>query len=294
MRCIHYSLLIALLSATAASGQPFPLQDATWQGIESTISGLDTFQQVLCGDTLINGRMYAPVLGIDGQTGDTTYLAAVRSDGLRSFFVRPSEVQDHLLYDFSLEAGAEVTLEYVPFQGSTTLKVANVATVGTGADTRTVINFVPNGGLQETWIGGVGSLSGPLNRGILNPSVYSELHCFRLADTLSYASVNTAQCSFSFDCPTVVSTKSQGQRNSISVYPTLPVEGQVWVENRSGKPHSATLYSALGQPLRSWHQLGYGRHELQLPELSPGLFLLSLRELNKKTAPQYFKLIIPK
>lgn len=289
-----FLLCFALLFATAVSGQSFPAQDATWQGFRSTIAGLDTFRQALCGDTLINGRMYAPVLGIDDQTGHATYLAAVRSDGLRSFFVRPSEVQEHLLYDFSLETGAEVTLEYIPFPGSTTLKVASVATVGTGADTRTVINFVPHGGLQETWIGGVGSLSGPLNRGILNPSVYSELHCFRLADSLSYATVNTAQCSFSFDCPTVASTKSHGQRNSISVYPTLPIEGQVWVDNRSGTLLSATLYSALGQPLRSWHQLGYGQQRLQLPGLSPGLFLLSLRALNEKTPLQYFKLIIPR
>jgi len=63
-------------------------------------------------------------------------------------------------------------LEFVEFPGSTMLKVGSVATVGSGADARTVINFVPTNGLQETWISGVGSLAGPLYRGLLNPSEY--------------------------------------------------------------------------------------------------------------------------
>ncbi len=244
-------LWIALLSARPATGQSFPVQDAAWQGFRSNIAGLDTFRQVACGDTLIDGRHYTPMLSISPDSGDTTYLAAVRSTGVRSFFVRPGETQEYLLYDFSLQAGDEIMLEYVEFSGSTQLKVASVTTVGSGGQLRTVINFVPTNGLQETWISGVGSLAGPLYLGLLNPSEYAELQCFRLADTLAYSSVDDAQCTFSFDCPVMVSATAMEQLGQVQVFSTLPSDGRVWVANTSSQVLSATLVSALDQPIRS-------------------------------------------
>lgn len=291
---IAFILWIALLSARPATGQSFPVQDAAWQGFRSNIAGLDTFRQVACGDTLISGRHYTPMLSISPDSGDTTYLAAVRSTSVRSFFVRPGETEEHLLYDFSLQAGDEIMLEYVEFSGSTQLKVASVTTVGLGGQLRTVINFVPTNGLQETWVSGVGSLAGPLYRGLLNPSEYSELQCFRLADTLAYSTVDDAQCTFSFSCPVIVSTTAIGPPVQARVFPTLPSDGRVWVANTSNQVLSATLFSALGQPLRSWAGLVPGRHELQLPDLSSGLYILQLQEPNKNIYLQHFKLIIPR
>jgi hypothetical protein len=291
---IAFILWIALLSARPATGQSFPVQDAAWQGVRSNIAGLDTFRQVACGDTLIAGRHYTPMLSISPDSGDTTYLAAVRSTGVRSFFVRPGETQEYLLYDFSLQVGDEIMLEFVEFSGSTMLKVASVVTVGSGADARTVINFVPTNGLQETWISGVGSLAGPLYRGLLNPSEYSELQCFRLTDTLAYNTVDEAQCTFSFNCPVIVSTTATGPPVQAQVFPTLPSDGRVWVANNSNQVLSATLFSAIGQPLQSWAGLGPGRHELQLPGLSSGLYVLQLQEPNKNIYLQHFKLIIPR
>lgn len=291
---IAFILWIALLSARPATGQSFPVQDAAWQGFRSNIAGLDTFRQVACGDTLISGRHYTPMLSISPDSGDTTYLAAVRSTSVRSFFVRPGETEEHLLYDFSLQAGDEIMLEYVEFSGSTQLKVASVTTVGSGGQLRTVINFVPTNGLQETWVSGVGSLAGPLYRGLLNPGEYSELQCFRLADTLAYSTVDDAQCTFSFSCPVIVSTSATGPPVQARVFPTLPSDGRVWVANTSNQVLSATLFSALGQPLRSWAGLVPGRHELQLPDLSSGLYILQLQEPNKNIYLQHFKLIIPR
>jgi hypothetical protein len=140
----------------------------------------------------------------------------------------------------------------------------------------------------------VGSLAGPLYRGLLNPSEYAELQCFRLADTLAYSSVDDAQCAFSFDCPVMVSTTAIEQPVQARVFPTLPSEGRVWVANTSDQVLSATLVSALGQPLRSWAGLSPGRHELQLPDLSSGLYVLQLKEPNKNIYLQHFKLIIPR
>jgi hypothetical protein len=291
---IAFILWLALLSARPVTGQSFPVQDAAWQGFRSNIAGLDTFRQVACGDTLIGGRQYTPMLSISPDNGDTSYLAAVRSTGVRSFFVRPGETQEYLLYDFSLQAGDEIMLEFVEFSGSTMLKVGSVVTVGSGANARTVINFVPTNGLQETWISGVGSLAGPLYRGLLNPSEYSELQCFRLADTLAYSSVDDAQCAFSFDCPVIVSTTMVEPPGQVQVFPTLPSDGRVWVVNTGNQVLSATLVSALGQPLRSWAGLSPGRHELQLPDLSSGLYVLHLQEPNKNIYLQHFKLIIPR
>lgn len=273
---IAFILWIALLSARPATGQSFPVQDAAWQGFRSNIAGLDTFRQVACGDTLISGRHYTPMLSISPDSGDTTYLAAVRSTSVRSFFVRPGETEEHLLYDFSLQAGDEIMPEYVEFSGSTQLKVASVTTTGSGGQLRTVINFVPTNGLQETWVSGVGSLAGPLYRGLLNPGEYSELQCFRLADTLAYSTVDDAQCTFSFSCPVIVSTTAIGPPVQARVFPTLPSDGRVWIANTSNQVLSATLFSALGQPLRSWAGLVPGRHELQLPDLSSGLYILQL------------------
>lgn len=275
---------MGICAAPVLSGQYFPQGDAAWQGFSSSIAGTDTFQQALCGDTLIGGQQYQQLLSVTAT--DTVFAAGLRVNGPRIFFVRPGEESGHLLYDFSLQPGDEVELQYVEEPGEVTLKVASVVEV----NGRKHLNFVPMNGLQEVWVEGVGSIYGPLKRGFLFPSLYSELECFWENGELTYRRVETTQCSFFFECQTL-STAAAPSMVPAHLYPTLN-EGQAYLQHWAATPLRAQLYSPAGQLLRTWEQLLPGTHELHFTGLPAGMYLLRLQEPDKPLSLRHFKFII--
>ncbi len=279
--------MLAFFLPFIAHAQPFPLNDASWEGVSYNIAGPQPFREYLCGDTLISGRAYSKFYQLYEDT--TLYEAAIRTSGEQVYAVRPGESEEVLLYDFSLEPGDEISLEYFRLPGSINLKVGSVITVTQQQTTRKVINFVPVAGFQETWVEGVGALSGPLNRALLISDQYSELHCYQEEGSLAYRTSAAEDCTFYYEC-LLTSTGRTETEKRVQVYPTVS-RGQFWIDNQTQKPLSAELMDQNGRLMAQLPLLSEGRQAMQF-DLPPGIYYLKLWERDKKLYLQHFKLII--
>ena len=119
-------LLSALLCAafftqiSAQTYQPFPTQNAVWQGSVSDFLFSEFVQHFIEGDTVINGKSYHKVLrestiaheGIPPGSGNPTtyehvknFVCAYREENKRIYFVRPFLTAENVGYDFNLQVG---------------------------------------------------------------------------------------------------------------------------------------------------------------------------------------------
>jgi hypothetical protein len=280
-----------MAASTLLWGQYFPEQDATWEGATYTLAGPEAYRELLCGQTVINGRAYSQLYSVEGEGDTLRYLAAVRTNGPRVFYVEEGSTEERLLYDFSLETGDSINLQYVGLPGDVTLKVSSVAFVTQGGTTRKVINFVPVMGIQDVWVEGVGSLFGPLRRGFIAVDAYSELFCQRLSGGLSYRTTAADDCSFVYECMPTARRQPPLSTDEAAVFPTVS-GGAFQLRYAGTESLEARLFDAMGRCV--WQEGGFskGVHRLWLGHLPKGMYYLTLSTSNKNIYLQRFKLMI--
>ena len=286
---LGFALLPCLMPA-----QSFPSNDATWQSTLSSIIGPVPMRQVLCGDTIINGRQYSRFYDYQNipGVGDTLfYRLALRNEGDRVWYMDVVSPQERLLYDFGLQAGESITLYYVGLSDEATLQVDSVEIVGQGGDAYRIIHFKPRNGIVESWIQGVGSTLGPVNRGLIAIDALGNLECFRKSGELIYHSIDAVDCDFDYNCSLTALEPSPQKGAGLQLYPTLS-QGQLQFVN----PHPETIvllaFNLQGQLIAQYGPFGEGQHRVNANELSPGLYLFQAVEKNKNLSLQHFKIII--
>lgn len=291
LRSMFLSFWLVVVACTVAVGQYFPEQDASWEGVTYTLAGPQAFREVLCGQTVINGRTYSQFWKVSGEADTLAYLAAIRTNGPRVYYVEEGGEEERLLYDFSLDTGDTIRVQYVGLPGEITLKVASVAFMMQDTVSRKVVNFVPIMGIQEVWVEGVGSLFGPLNRGFIAVDAYSELFCQRLSGNLSYRTAAADACNFVHDCTLTgrnyVSPPAIGAR----VFPTVS-SGEFQLDHSSSERVDARLFNSVGQCVWQRKRLPEGQHRWQFAHLPAGIYYLTLSTSNKNIYLQRFKLMI--
>ncbi len=187
------SVALALSGCLASFGQTtqaIPTENAWWKEYHITIAGPMLHYIAVCGDTLLDDTHWSKVFDVQVdsslQITGSTYLGAIRSDEMRAWFIPSDSNQALLLYDFSLQAGDSIELHFPYFEPSVR-KVDSTGTIVLGGKTRKVIYFdTPMWGYGlESWIEGIGSNLGLLNRGLLQgPDFGFSLACFRHGDEL--------------------------------------------------------------------------------------------------------------
>lgn len=276
-------------------GQSFPSGNASWQGTAGTIAGPLPFRQALCGDTTINGRLYARYndISFDAQGNAVEhYFMGIRTDGPRSWFISAGEDQEYLLYDFSLEEGEEATLRIVFFLlDSVTLRVESIDTVTVGGQARKRINFEPRGSFRESWIEGVGSLYGNVSRGLAAFDAVSELWCFRQNGNLEFSTVDASECDFEYTCTINDAEETKAGGALFSLYPTVS-GGQLQFNNPYPFETILRAYQLNGKLMGEYGPFGPGQHHFSCPGLSAGLYVFQVAEKNNNLSLQHFKLII--
>lgn len=280
-----------MAASTVLWGQYFPEQDASWEGATYTIAGPEPYREVLCGQTVINEQSYQQFWSVEGEEDTLRYLAAVRTNGPRVFYVEAGSEEERLLYDFSLETGDTITLPYVGLPGEVTLKVSSVAYVTQDTTTRKVINFVPIMGIQEVWVEGVGSLFGPLRRGFIAVDAYSELFCQRLSGELGYRTAAADNCEFVYECMMTARRDPPVPSFEAQVFPSVS-SGAFQLHHLSAAPLEARLFDAMGRCVWQEGGISKGAHRLWLGHLPKGIYYLTLSASNKNIYLQRFKLMI--
>jgi len=214
-----------------SQNQFFPIKKASWEEAFIGIAGTPiTNYLVLCGDTLVNdisySKMYALFVDSSGVEVNRQYNGATRIELDLVFYLPVNASDDYLLYDFSLEAGQSITLETV-FGDMNTLTVGSNQLINTlDGVTRRVIHFENAAGLTiETWIEGIGSDLGVLNRGLDLSSISDfspYMNCYKFNGNLSWSNFNTQPlCEFTFDdlCETTSLNNLEKKNTTFQVLP---------------------------------------------------------------------------
>lgn len=277
-----------------AQAQSFPTNDATWQGVLNSFIGPVPMRQVMCGDTTINGVQYARFYNyanIPGVGDTLLYELAIRTEGERVWYVYMEQSQERLLYDFSLQAGEEITLNYVGLNDEVTLQVDSVVTMGQGSDTYRVICFKPRNGIIESWIQGVGSTLGPINRGLIAIDALGQLQCYRKSGELLYHSDDDPACDFEYSCQLTDVEPEPNAEAALKLFPTIS-SGALQFSNPLSMPVVLRAFNIQGQLTGQYGPFEKGEHMLNTGELSPGMYLFQAVETNKNLSLQHFKILI--
>lgn len=192
-------LLIATISMLSVKSQtsvyhPFPDSNACWninmsQGM-CFMGGFSSedYSIIISGDTIINNQTYhklttpwVEVVSTGGctQQNFSGYKGAIRQDtsGKKVFFVPPSESEEHLLYDFTMEVGDTVR-GYLQIFNSPTDIVTEIDSVLVGDNYHKRWSINPCYGIYL--IEGVGSTFGLLapSPGCVTDMDYYTISCF--------------------------------------------------------------------------------------------------------------------
>jgi len=296
---IVFKLLIVFFLSfiihSSSFAQVFPSSNVSWQGVTYGLAGPIPFRYAVCGDTVIHEKTYYKLYEFaEDTTGALVqdYRLGIRVAGERVWCLEPGAEQELLLYDFSLEAGDQITLKLIGLPGEVTIKVAEVTTVTINGESRRVLNFVPIGGIEESWIEGIGSTRGPVLRGFAALDATPYLQCYREKGVLTYRTVPEADCDFVYECNFVpTSHKFENATAGFALFPTL-ARDQLSFVNDSKQPVNIEVYQLSGNRLMHFQRLDSGQHQLDVKELSPGLYLFAVKEPQKNLYLQHFRIII--
>lgn len=160
-----------MLSALCSAAQPplpFPTGDVLWtvNSVQMGESYPDRIYATM-GDSTINGNHYQRI-GWIANTGEPfepdalTYFGGIRDESGQWLFVPAEDTEEILLYDFTGAIGDTITIENPRWQnGPQEYRVQEISPTPILSGTRRMWILVHNdGGLDEYWIEGIGSING--------------------------------------------------------------------------------------------------------------------------------------
>ena len=276
----HATLLLFLVTATLTHGQNFPLPTTGARWV-NTLYGVEPFPppavftlldvQNLCtfgNDTAINTTTYTKLEFCLGG-----YKGAFRNDAGRVYYVPGGTSDEHLIYDFTLQAGesAEVYYEQAldPTLGFTQEVTVSSTEVRDDLGGRRALY------LQEgaTWIEGIGNTWGLLTEPWINVSNYMiELECMSYADTLRFPLLvpDAGECELIMDVDAI-------STSTMNLHPNPTADGRVTVSGlEPGGIWQVTVRSADGRIVHTDRATGAERLSLDLGGLPSGSYLMEV------------------
>ena len=185
MKRILFLVFIVFASTSIANAQYHPMlqTEHTWRGISYGWGVYDFFQNI-GGDSLMGDVVWKKIYS--GSTlSDMGYMVGLmREDVLNEKVYIWTGTEEHLIYDFDVEAGDIVSSWGVGMEQNIT--VTSVETVDVGGTSRKKINYNDQWSASY-WIEGVGSMYGPID-GALGGIVdyYPLITCFYEDNNLAW------------------------------------------------------------------------------------------------------------
>lgn len=186
-------------------------------------------------------------------------------------FMKMNELDpENLIYDFSLEAGDTLELNFSGFLISLeVLSVDSVTLVSGEKRKRLQFNTSP---FEPSiiWIEGVGSLSGTMNTQYMKTlDCWNSLNCYQFNGSSQYPSA---------DCPFSSVLDANAMSNRVSVYPN-PAQDQVFIRPKGDWTISTIeIANVWGQVQRVFEPAASG--EVPLDGLQSGVYLLKMEFQN--------------
>jgi hypothetical protein len=253
-----------------------PLADTnfTWNIEEGDIWSWSTYRCKLAADTMINGKVYRPVLSEDyfNAPGILNKVAFIREDTLRKVYViRHPDYQslgETMLYDFGLDVGDTiVNRHYYPAFDDNIWTVMQIDTVSLLSGGKRLRWLLMNAQSEEDyWIEGTGSLKGLLyagTPGIVCP--FTKLLCFYQSGNLEFQN-DTA-------CYAVSAVKANTPQQAPLVYPNV-TKDKIFISFAELQSiGNFLIFNSAGHCIE---QAALNSGQIDAGRLAPGLYILQL------------------
>lgn len=255
-------------------------------GLGSTLAEYENY-----GDTTINNTNYKILLR------DKSILFFVREDTIQKkvWIILPDSSSEYLLYDFSLNIGNQIILNYV--NHSPTLYVVDtIDTISTPLGIKKRIILVTNDTTFTPylhWIEGVGSTYGPIY--LFDPTYPNDGfggsgHCLMCAyqnyGNQSYLGSCALQCSIlqplnkCYSFISSVEEKKYIQSNSLNIYYYAP--GILAIENKYIEIDEIKILTILGKEIVNIKNIGQKIVLVNTNKWKSGLYLLKINTYENK------------
>lgn len=302
MRSLACIVVASCLSAQAQVNFPFPDSAATWvQYFEQMVTPPPFPQFEVQGlsnicingpDTVIDGTTYRKV-----EQCNAGYIGALRQDPGQVFFVPADSSQAYLLYDFSLTIGDTARDVYVDdglaFSGTSQFPALVdyvVDQVGEVAGRTWLRLRQPWGGPEQVWIEGFGAPYGLFSQqDPINVSGYwYGIACMSHRDTSWYFSETEIDHFPGNSCTPQYVGIADRDEYALVAYPN-PTSDKVWVRTIGTTPYSVSVTDQLGRVVEVTVRLIPGGEEIDLTEVTAGMYFVTLSNSKVSTTIRILK-----
>jgi hypothetical protein len=283
------TMLSVLANGQTSIYRPFPDSNAVWNinFYSGCMIGTDQefYSITFSGDTTINSltyhKLFSPfvqsfISGGCNVTHTTGYKGAIRQDttNKKVFYVPPTDLNEQLLYDFTLQVGDTVKgfLESFAFQPDVVLSIDSVL-VGDNYHKRWIINTCYNIYLIE----GIGSTFGliELSPGCITDYDGYTITCFQQNGQSIYPDTTS-------NCQLITSIYSIDPNSSkVKVFPN-PSNGLITVDfEQPSNIREIKVTDLLGNIVKQ--QKTFNNKKIYIDNLPSGVYILTIFDKDNKT-----------
>lgn len=222
------------------------------------------------GDTTIAGTLYKKLIVNQDSGGVGSYypIAAREDTSAKQVFFYIGNTE-YLAYDFSLTEGDTISTIIDGCSVLLTVLVDNIAVFPVGEKRKTM--YMSNG---ETWIEGIGSLSGLPNAGLKYCTWFNALlNCFTENDTVKLHHPNFASCYYN-----LVGIQILSSDKPINIYPN-PFSDFTTVnfDNPTSENCKVSIYDMKGVLIKEYKNIVSGKLKIERGTIENGIYFVRLQ-----------------
>ena len=279
MKRILLLTIIVLAFQLVLSAQNFVSPDNQWNVLasgmpQSAITEIFWFE----GDSVVNDMTYQKFWISMDSLQTQHFRGLLREESSVVYYIQP-DFSEGVLYDFNLEIGDTISVvSYFCFGRTINLTVHDIDTVEYFGMTRKRWHVGEDQEPRETWIEGIGSLSGPLYSSYESCIVcpYWGLLCFHDQGELQYIMPYETDCY----------QKSVGQNenfeaSALLVKPNPVKSGSKVFLDSPFKIEEISLFNTSGQLLQKIKPTENGTAILETSQLKPGMYFVTAMAAGK-------------
>ncbi|NVO21007.1 MAG: T9SS type A sorting domain-containing protein [Bacteroidetes bacterium] len=299
---LSFMMLASIVRSQSSVYHPFPASNAFWG-----IDGHNIFElrclnirYGLNGDTLINSKLYHKVYSLVDSTISNTasvYYAAIREEDKR-IYTLIDDAPEEILYDFNAEVGDTLFWHYslmfhAPEEFARVVTSVDSIRLNNG-EYRKRFYLEPAGfnSMSDVVVEGIGSI---LWQGLFNPLINTiatngdsySMTCFKQDEVvyfLANPNCDHCFCTLLTGLPPVISS------TGYSVSPNPAHKMFTLISPLKLNDFDVILFNAYGEQLKKWNSLTGNTNQLDIGEIPPGCYLLSIVKGDSK--PDVIKLLI--
>lgn len=253
-----------------------------WVYSEQNFQYLHPVELKVIADTLIDSKIWYKLNEVGGCARDFDDVL-IREEEDKIFIIHESFGQEHILYDYSLEAGDSYE---VPVPGSNHRYMVSIDSVSTievgGQDFK--VQYTNNIDFGSVIVEGIGSTSFLFPQGEICDPHYVNIRCFETGSTFVDFDLEN-DC---YDTVFLASEKTILRKQNFVIYPN-PFSEKLSVEYYGFTDAKIRLSDILGRTINEEFLQSGNYFELNAANLRPGTYVVEIRTSNGTSSRRVVK-----